>query len=320
MLIEKFDTKQQINSFDYIENFIASKVSDWSSAPDTAAIEKEFSNNIQNMDDETFAFLLLHSGYIPESYLPDSSQETLYSKLIESLVCEWAKRVGFSDSYLQTQKSNKEDVTIKDDNNIIVCDAKSFRLGRSQAAPNVKDTIKKSAYSTWLEQYKTANKIGGIVTFPSLHDWQKGSEAYSYFTEGNPPIMLIFYEQMAYMLLKKIKATDIISFLNSYATTYPSPSKEKQKYWKGFNDYFFKNHTDYKPFMTEAKIIIKARVKHTVQKIQDYLNATLKEITEEIEQIPIEQLKQEAIKAKYNVKCKKLEQQIENIRKFRPYQ
>ena len=129
------------------------------------------------MTNDDFALLVMHSGYIPEFYLPDSSQETLYSKLIESLVCEWARRIGFTDSFLQTQKSNKEDVTIKRRNNVIVCDAKSFRLGRSQAAPNVKDTIKKQAYTTWLDQYNET-KVGGLVTFPSLHDWKKGSEAY----------------------------------------------------------------------------------------------------------------------------------------------
>ena len=171
-----YTSSQLNNSFDFLENFIKENVKRWDVAPNTTIVESSFSKVIQKMDNNEFCLLLLHTGYIPEFYLPDSSQETLYSKLIESIVCEWAKRIGFKDSYLQTQKSNKEDVTIKDGYSVIVCDAKSFRLGRSQAAPNVKDTIKKQAYTTWLGQY-SCNKIGGLVTFPSLHDWKKGSEA-----------------------------------------------------------------------------------------------------------------------------------------------
>ena len=140
-----YTSSQLNNSFDFLENFIKENVKRWDVAPNTTIVESSFSKVIQKMDNNEFCLLLLHTGYIPEFYLPDSSQETLYSKLIESIVCEWAKRIGFKDSYLQTQKSNKEDVTIKDGYSVIVCDAKSFRLGRSQAAPNVKDTIKKQA-------------------------------------------------------------------------------------------------------------------------------------------------------------------------------
>ncbi|MCP5170117.1 MAG: HindIII family type II restriction endonuclease [Hahellaceae bacterium] len=82
--------------------------------------------------------MIVHSGYIPESYEADSSAETLYSKLIETVVLEWSKRIGFKNSKLPTQKASMEDVSILDDHHVIVCDAKSFRLGRSQGAPNVK--------------------------------------------------------------------------------------------------------------------------------------------------------------------------------------
>lgn len=185
MFIDKYKDKQLNDSFDYIERFIKSKVKNWEVAPNTSVIEQEFASQIKSMTNDDFALLVMHSGYIPEFYLPDSSQETLYSKLIESLVCEWARRIGFTDSFLQTQKSNKEDVTIKRRNNVIVCDAKSFRLGRSQAAPNVKDTIKKQAYTTWLDQYNET-KVGGLVTFPSLHDWKKEVKPITILQKGIP--------------------------------------------------------------------------------------------------------------------------------------
>ena len=106
----------RVISYDFIESFIANNVSDWSKWNKdygTDEIESLFSNTISNMDKKQFEFLILHCGYIPDYYGKDSSQETLYSKLVESLVCEWAKRVGFTESFLQKQKSNKEDITIK---------------------------------------------------------------------------------------------------------------------------------------------------------------------------------------------------------------
>ena len=319
MYFSTLTEEQRKQSYDYIENFIAEQVSDWSVAPNTDVIEAEFSRRIKNMGKEEFSFLVFHSGYIPELYPHDSSQETLYSKLIESLVCEWAKRVGFTDSYLQTQKSNKEDVTIKIGNNIIVCDAKSFRLGRSQAAPNVKDTIKKQAYTTWLEQYNEDSRIGGLVTFPSLHDWKKGSEAYYYFTEGNPSIMLLFYEQMAFILQKDIKQNKIIDFLNSYSEIYPKADKNKDIYtnvllYNLFEDY----KTEYKTFITETEKYIIERVQNTYDRLDTFLNDNYQRIKEEVEKISYEELKEHATVAKFNEMFGQLRKQQQNIVEFRP--
>lgn len=318
-LSSKYTDSQLSKSFDFLETFISQNVKSWNTPPDTANIEAAFSVKIKNMSKEDFALLVLHSGYIPEFYLPDSSQETLYSKLIESLVCEWARRIGFKDSFLQTQKSNKEDVTIKIGNKIIVCDAKSFRLGRSQAAPNVKDTIKKQAYTTWLDQYKTEEKVGGLVTFPSLHDWKKGSEAYFYFTEGSPSIMLLFYEHMAFMLMNDISSDFIISFLKSYSALFPRADKNREVYWNAIEKEIFLNYADYKNFMADSTIIIKKKVNHVLAQIAGHLLETKAAIAYEIEQLPIEQVKEIAIEAKYENKCQDIERQQDNIIKFRPH-
>lgn len=226
------DKEARLSSYDYIEAFIASNVPDWNkwnTEIGTDEIEESFSEEIRGMNNRDFEFLILHCGYIPDYYGKDSSQETLYSKLVESLVCEWAIRVGFDESYLQKQKSNKEDITIKLGDNVIVCDAKSFRLGRSQPAPNVKDTIKKQAYATWLEAYDEKSRIGGLTTFPSLHDWKKGGEAYKYYTEGEPSIMLLFYEHMSFILNQRIPAQTLIDFLLSYSQIFPFTISSKGK-------------------------------------------------------------------------------------------
>ena len=252
--------------------------------------------------------------------MPDSSQETLYSKLIESLVCEWAKRIGFKDSYLQTQKSNKEDVTIQIGNSVIVCDAKSFRLGRSQAAPNVKDIIKKQAYTTWLNQYN-CDKIGGLVTFPSLHDWKKGSEAYAYFTEGHPAIMILFYEQMAYMLMKKISHKKIINFLNNYDQIFPTPSKNRNYYWKGITENLLaptpKDKDSYNSFMAESFTIIKMKVNHVLNQIVSFLVKKRVTIEQEIDHMSEDKIKKLAAEARYQNVCADIERQKNNIIRFR---
>lgn len=322
MYLDTYTEKELNQSFDFLENLIKSHVISWETAPNTSQIESDFTKRIQRMQDKEFSLLVLHAGYIPEFYLPDSSQETLYSKLIESLVCEWAKRIGFTDSFLQTQKSNKEDVTIKKGNSVIVCDAKSFRLGRSQAAPNVKDTIKKQAYTTWLDQY-TCKKVGGLVTFPSLHDWKKGSEAYSYFTEGSPAIMMLFYEQMAYMLISNIKYDKVVKFLDDYNAIFPKASKDRRVYWTGVKQHLLtpsqQAAAQYNRYMKESEQIIKMKVNHVLAQIASYLLDKRFEIEYEVGQLDIDKLREMAVESKYHNICADIERQQDNICRFRPH-
>lgn len=314
-----FTLEERVKSFDYIESFISEMVEDWSKSPDTDAIEREFSKRIKQLDKIHFAFLLSHSGYIPEFYKHDSSQETLYSKLIESLVCEWANRIGFKQSILQKQKANKEDVTIICDDSIIVCDAKSFRLGRSQAAPNVKDTIKKSAYISWLDSYDEDKRVGGLVTFPSLHNWKIKSEAYKYFTENDPPIMLLFYEEMAFLLCYDYQASDILLFLSKYSEIYPKSSVYKDFYVQGlYDNLFISKKKEYMAFIEEFNIIIKSKVNHTIEKINELLESEMFIIKKEIESNSFEVTQKIAIDSLYKNKCEQMLRQKENIKKFRP--
>ncbi len=305
-------------SYRFIENFIRSTVPDWSKWNDsinTDDVEKAFSERISKMSKKHFEFLLLHSGYIPDYYESDSSQETLYSKLIESLVCEWAKRIGFTNSYLQKQKSSKEDITIQLEDKIIVCDAKSFRLGRSQKAPNVKDTIKKEAYDTWLSAYPEDKRVGGLTTFPSMHDWQQGGDAYHYYTEGNPSIMILFYEQMAFILNQNIKAEKIVDFLDSYSDIFPIPSKKKDVYWNGaianlFND-------NYKDYMLEVQTYLIEKVKSALDTLYQLSNKIKKDINENLKDKSLEELRTIASEALFQIKSIGITGQIENIKNFR---
>ena len=98
-------------------------------------------------------------------------------------------------------KSGYEDVTIFLDNNAIVCDAKSFRLGRSQKAPNVKDFIKLQDIRHWLSRYD--KKIGRLVTYPCRHEWSSSSNVYEYCTTKDTPTLMLPYKYLAFLLKYK---------------------------------------------------------------------------------------------------------------------
>ena len=311
--------QDRIASYDFIEKFIEDNVADWSKWNvdiQTDDIEALFSERISEMNNTEFEFLVLHSGYIPDYYDKDSSQETLYSKLVESLVCEWAKRIGFTESHLQKQKSNKEDITIKVDNKVIVCDAKSFRLGRSQASPNVKDVIKKEAYSTWLSAYDEEARVGGLTTFPSMHDWKKGGAAYHYYTEGNPSIMILYYEQMAYMLHHNIDAAQVIDFLTSYNETFPEPSTDKSYYWKGIRDFLF-NDDSYEDYMEEVSDYAKEKVVHTIESLGKRVENIEQAVDKQISEMEIDDIKALAREALVQIHTKELSTLKERVIEFR---
>lgn len=173
---------------------------------------------------------------------------------------------------------------------------------------------------TWLNAYEANQRVGGLVTFPSLHDWQKGSEAYYYFTEGNPAIMMLFYEQLAFLLMLDYSATDIIKFLNDYPNIFPTPSADKMLYIKGVkNGLFTKSTNQYDEFMKESSVIIKKKVDHTLSKMSEMLTNQQAIIKSQVSQMPLQDLRELAIDTLYLQKCGRCLRQQENILKFRPH-
>ena len=230
-----------ISSFTFIENAVDHAFSGLAAgaSPDTAAAVAAVQEALATKTDEELAFLIAHSGFIPDHYGDDSSEETLSSKLVEALVGEWGERVGFS-TVLPTQKGSKEDITITTPFGTVVADAKSFRLSRSQAAPNVKDVIKLADYQKWLGAY--AKGCGGLITYPAKFLWQRGSDVFLYVTDARSPVVLLTYEHLGVILLLKSKlpaGPAGMSVLWDYRTLFPNMLSDKRTnqfgYWGTIN-------------------------------------------------------------------------------------
>jgi hypothetical protein len=312
--------EQRVRSYTFLEDFISHEVSDWSIPPDTTSLIIKFFEVLKGLNNNELSFLLCHSGYIPEFYSHDSSEETLYSKLVEALVCEWSIRIGFKESTLQTQKSSKEDITIKTDNSTIVCDSKSFRLGRSQGSPNVKDTIKKDDYRKWLENYHEDHRIGGMITFPSLHNWQKGSDVFSYCSDKNNPILFLFYEHLSFTLLFGISHKNYLDVISQYDKVFPNTVRKSSEYFQSLITNLFRDKTkDFIEFNNLINEVIIESVQVTIKRISERLDIIKSSVTEEVNSIPEDEIRPFLIESRYHNSSYQLQKNLINIRKFRPH-
>ncbi|HGF6515410.1 TPA: HindIII family type II restriction endonuclease [Yersinia enterocolitica] len=318
------DYDSRVSSYNKLFDFIAKKHIDWMIAPNTASIASHFIQDLKSFTNQQLAFMLCHTGYIPEVYKADSSQETLYSKLVEVLVNEWAIRMGFVESSLPTQKSSKEDVTISDGKNIIVCDAKSYRLGRSQAAPNVKDALKKGDITKWLGSYSIEqyNRVGGLVAFPSQHDWKSGSDFYLYLTDKNSPITMLFYEHMAFMLLNDMDKQYLLYFYENHHDIFPTEEVNKSGSRRFYFDKLEKHLLNagkkrWNEFSLVADFIVSEQAKFTIDSLQDHLEREKREALSWANSLSAEEAKRQLADIKYQLGNQDLIRQKDNIYKFR---
>lgn len=238
----------------------------------TEKATKNLDGVIENLNEDEFIELLAYSGYIPDLYEDDSSEETLYSKFIELLACVWAKKIGFEQSYLPTQKSGTEDITIQDSNYLIVSDAKSFRLSRSQVAPNPKDTLKPGDFENWKLGHDDRTVLGGLITYPSMHEWKKGSIVHTYLTDKNNKIMLLYYGHMSAILKFGINKDMLIEYFNEFENIYSNkinePTKAKEKYYANIRNILFCDYLDeFDEYMSSLKQINKEILKKSLEKI-----------------------------------------------------
>ena len=270
----------------YISNVVELAFADSLSTDNTLEI---LSNELTQMSNGEFCELLEVTGYIPDTYPPDSSRETLFSKLIEQVVCEWSKRCGFQQSYLQTQKSSVEDITITDGMNVIVADAKTFRLGRSQTAPNVKDVIKQGDYRKWIQKHKNQTRLGGIVTFPHKFEWKTSNDVHSYLTGSSNPILLFYHYHLLAMIKFDISRQEILNFFANHQRYFPSiipkSANPKNHYFSILKTHFFGTKRDeYLGYKEEVSLKIKRLKANAIQRLNSKITEIEQRISEEMDQ------------------------------------
>ncbi len=187
-------------------------------AVDIRSVVSEVREGIEKLSDADFIEVII-SCFIPDLYSGMGKCEKLFTKLTELMVGEWWRRMGGSYN-LPTKKSGTEDVELIYGTVSIVCDAKVFRLGRSQKAPNVKDFLKLESVKRWIDNlnfnYKKRKMnrfvIGGLVTYSSLHEWESDSEVYEECTNHDTPVVMLPYEVLA-LLLKYKERVQISRFV-----------------------------------------------------------------------------------------------------------
>lgn len=278
-------------------------------------------DQLGKLSTQSLAFLLVHSGFIPDHYGADSSQETLHTKLTEAVACEWGRRLGMR-AELQKEKSSKEDVTFWHGEKAVVSDTKSFRLGRSQAAPNVKDAIKQGDYKKWLSAYPAEKRLGGLITFPSQHDWKQSSDAYLYVSDPHDRIMLLFYEHMAYLVLHAddVQARGgVFCLLERYDRLFRAASKSRNDYWAvmlpAISDLAKSNDLlqftgIVGPIIADAVTWAEERIEERIRRLQQEAEAHVAALAEAV-------LRERLVLSIMDSQAQHLRRYLENIRRFR---
>jgi hypothetical protein len=288
--------------------------------PDTGAAVEAFSVHIKDLDDKDFAILLIHSGFIPDQYLNDSSDETLYSKLVEVLVAEWGRRVGHLTS-LPTAKASLEDVTLVHEDAVIVSDPKSYRLGRSQQAPNVKDVIKAEDYYKWLEKRPEAVKCGGLCVFSSRFDWSAGSDVYLYASNATEQrrILILFFEHLAFLLLNKGNSKrNIFDILDQYPTLFPKASRSRSEYWKAINVALtVVADADPEAFFAQVQPLVVDCILYAAERIETRVAETRRALAEDLKNMGADELRERLLPSEFLHKAGDDVKRLENIKKFR---
>ncbi|UAK16126.1 HindIII family type II restriction endonuclease [Sporolactobacillus terrae] len=288
-------------------------------------IANKFLDYLKRFNDESFSELLVSSTFIPDFYKKDSSQETLFTKLVEAMVCDWARRMGFRSTLIK-EKSSYEDVNITIDNQLIVVDTKTFRLGRSQAAPNVKDFLKLEDIRKWCDRHEDA--IGGLVTYPHLHEWKEGSDAYTYCSTKDIPTVMLSYVHLAYLLhMKSNFETNSLSLLWNYDKIFPEklfkkmPGGNKKAYW-GVMQTELINITNsdrktYSAYINKYNKITLQAVKDIINSLKSNIEYEAKKAIAEVKEMDFKQIREEYAKYKIKQETSEYKKILNNVEKFR---
>ena len=210
-------------------------------------LEKELNQDIKKDGIDALLDHLRLSGDIPEQYSHDSSEEKLYSKYTDALLCETFKFLGFR-SVVLTERADAADVDAFAKGYSFVADAKTFRLSRT--AKNQKD-FKVQAMDGWKRGKPFAMVVCPIYQLPI-----RSSQIYEQASTRN--VCIFTYSHLAVLVCYKevagAKAVEdlLLKIFNSVKSL--NPSKDAQSYWNAVNNTMLNFDKDIEKFWKTEKI------------------------------------------------------------------
>jgi hypothetical protein len=197
-------------------------------ADDTERLENELGDEILKHGASTLIDHLRLCGNIPEAYSHDSSEEKLYSKYTDSLLCFAYKEMGLK-SVVLTERADVADVDAFAKDFSFVADAKAFRLSRT--AKNQKD-FKVQAMDGWKHGKPYAMVVCPIYQLPT-----RSSQIYHQASTRN--VCIFTYSHLSLLVNYALEEGygNAEGLLHEIFKTIPAlnPSKNAVDYWLAVN-------------------------------------------------------------------------------------
>ncbi|MGM9649356.1 MAG: HindIII family type II restriction endonuclease, partial [Candidatus Coprovivens sp.] len=181
--------------------------------------------------DKDFYDVLQHIGIIPESIIPDSTVEKLFSKASDAVLARAFREVGLISTVLK-ERADSADIIARSPlfGYTLVADAKAFRMSRT--AKNQKD-FKVVSLSEWRKDSEYAVLCSPYFQYPT-----RQSQIYAQAVDNN--VCLISWEHLIFLIEHGIKESENLNLavLWNFSDAYSHEilaSDRKKRFIERFN-------------------------------------------------------------------------------------
>lgn len=183
-------------------------------------------NHLNKLSFEKLKDNIIEVGILPEMFEHDSSEEKLWAKYSDIILCKTLIHLGIKSEVLRV-RGDSADVFGKTISYSVVADAKTFRLSRT--AKNQKD-FKVKALDDWRKNNNFALLVSPLMQYPN-----KTSQIYFQAIEKN--VTLLSYTHLLFLLNNRYK-TDLkyIWETGLRMKNINSISKDSSLYWKNIDE------------------------------------------------------------------------------------
>jgi len=240
---------------------------------------------------------IVQVGILPEIFDHDSSEEKLWSKFSDVILCSSLNYLGLKSNVLRT-RGNSADVYSSGPDYTLVSDAKCFRLSRT--AKNQKD-FKIKALDDWRRQDTYALLVAPLYQFPVDR-----SQIYPQAITKN--VTLLSYTHLRYLLEKTSKAdlTELWNTGSRLNTTLTTSEKQRGvPYWNAIDEVVCKITNTNLDELKKYKLIEIEKTRELGQEGITYWQTKIAEFNK--------LSREDAIKLL--IKSRKIEQKIQTIEK-----